>query len=295
MKAVRVLLVDDEVEFTEALARRLEARGFATATAPSGDDALEKCDDEDFDVVILDLFMPGRDGFETLREIKFRKPLTEVIMLSGKGTEETAIEGMKYGAFDFLAKPPDIVELVEKINDAHAKKAEHLARIRKALEAKTDQAIIVHEEVVPAQAPARPRPTADGAPRQGRLLVFGRESEFSQVLVEYALEIAERLSYEVLALNAAGFSKESLRSFPSARERVFQEFRMVSEENVVAFREAAMKRGIPFLHMIKYSGPDDAIQEIRQEVGEIDFVVYEPTDGLVDPAAGRDIIVYSLA
>jgi len=295
MEVVRVLLVDDEVEFAEALGRRLEARGFATATAPSGDDALEKFGDEDFDVVVLDLFMPGRDGFETLREIKFRKPLTEVIMLSGKGTEETAIEGMKYGAFDFLTKPPDIGDLVEKINDAHAKKAEHLARIRRALEAQTDQGRIVQEEVAPAETIVAARPAVDGAPRQGRLLVFGRDSEFSQSLIEYALAMAERLSYEVLALNAAGFSKESLRSFPSARERVFREFHMVSEENAIAFREAAMKKGIPFSHVVKFSSLDDAIQEIRQEVGEIDFVVSEPTDGLVDPAAGRDILVYSLA
>ncbi|MHC4797069.1 MAG: response regulator [Planctomycetota bacterium] len=293
MGAIRVLLVDDEVEFTEALGQRLKARGFVMATAFSGDEALEKYGDEDFDVVVLDLFMPGRDGNETLREIKLRKPLTEVIMLSGKGTEETAIEGMKCGAFDFLTKPPDIGELVEKINDAYTKKAEHLVRIRMALEAGLAKGGVVQEEIAPAETAKAARTYADGVSRHGRLLVFGQGSEFSQALIEYALEMAERFSYEVLALNAAGFSKDSLRSFPSARERVCRDFRMASEENVVPFREATAKMGIPFSHVVKFSGQHDAIQEIRNEVGEVDFVVSEPTDDLIDPANGQHILVYS--
>lgn len=295
MEAVRVLLVDDEPEFTEVLSRRLESRGFATTSAPSGDEALERLGDEDFDVVLLDLVMPGRDGLETLREIKSRNPLTEVIMLSGKGTEETAIEGMKRGAFDFLTKPPDISEIVEKINNAHAKRTEHLARIRKALDAGREKGGVVVEQVTPTETSETARTTGDGVPRQGRLLVFGREAEFSEALIEYALEMAERLSYEVLALNAAGFSKESLRSFPSARERVCQDFRIASEENVVPFREAAAKKSIPFSHIVTFSGSDEATQEIQQEVGQIDFVVSEAVDGLIDPTTGPDILVYAPA
>ena len=136
MEAVRVMLVDDEVDFVKALGPRLESRGFAVGMAFSGDETVEKLGGEDFDVVVLDLVMPGMDGLETLREIKSRWPLTEVIMLSGKGTEEAAIQGMKCGAFDFLAKPPEIVDLVEKITDAHARKAEHLSRIERASEAR---------------------------------------------------------------------------------------------------------------------------------------------------------------
>ena len=295
MEAVKVLLVDDEVEFAEALARRLESRGFATATAPSGEDALEKLGDKEFDVVLLDLVMPGRDGLDTLREIKFRKPLTEVIILSGKGTEETAIEGMKRGAFDFLTKPPDIGDLVEKVHDAHAKKAEHLARIRKALDAGRGKDGVVVQQVAPTETSGAARLAAEGVARQGRLLVFGRESIFSDALIEHALEMAERLSYEVVALNAAGFSKETLRSFPSVRERVCRDFRIVSEENAVAFREESRRRGIPFSHMVKFSRPDEAIQEIGQDVGPVDFVVSEAADGLIDSAGGPDILVYSPA
>lgn len=293
MAAIKVLLVDDEADFAEILAGRLRTRGFSVATASSGDEALEKLSGEDFQVVLLDLVMPGRDGLETLREIKFSKPLTEVIILSGKGTEGTAVEGMNYGAFDFLTKPPDIADLTEKIGDAHIRQEEHLARIREALDAGREAGTPVVERVALAQAEEAPCISGDGVPRQGRLLVFGRQDEFSDALIEYALDMAGRLSYEVLALNASGFSPESFRAFPAARLRVFRNFQRSSEENAIAFREAAAKRDIPFSHVVKFSGLDEATREVRQEVGEIDFVVFEPSDEMIGPAAEPGILVYS--
>jgi DNA-binding response OmpR family regulator len=295
MEVVRVLLVDDEAEFIETLGLRLESRGLATVTALSGDEALEKLEDEDFDVVVLDIFMPGRDGLETLREVKSRKPLTEVIMLSGKGTEEAAIDGMRLGAFDFLTKPPDIDVLVVKIGDAYAKREEQLARIQSALEAEKVQAGVVVEGGHSEGPTEEESPEVDGGPRQGRLLVLGRESEFSEALIDHALAMAERLSYEILALNAAGFADESFRSFPAARERVWRDFRRVSGENVVPFRQQALRKNIPFTHVVKFSGPDQATQELRQEVGPIDFVVSEPAGDLVGSNASPGILVYSLA
>ncbi|MBW1725955.1 MAG: response regulator, partial [Deltaproteobacteria bacterium] len=82
---------------------------------------------------ILDVQMPGMDGIEALGVIKKLKPLTEVLMLTGHGTIETAIEGMKIGAYDFLLKPCKIDVLLEKINGAYERKSEHEERIRKAL------------------------------------------------------------------------------------------------------------------------------------------------------------------
>ena len=129
---IRVLLVDDEEEFVETLAQRLEVREFDVTTALSGADALERLEHEEVDLVILDLQMPGVDGIEVLRKIKELKPLIEVIMLTGHATVETAIEGMKLGAFDFLIKPTETEELVEKINRAFGRKAEQDERIREA-------------------------------------------------------------------------------------------------------------------------------------------------------------------
>jgi DNA-binding NtrC family response regulator len=128
----RVLLVDDEEEFIETLAQRLEVRDFDVATATSGADALARLEGEDIDLVVLDVQMPGVDGIEVLRLIKQSKPLIEVIMLTGHATVQTAIDGMKLGAFDFLLKPTETEELVEKVNRALGRKAEHDERIRQA-------------------------------------------------------------------------------------------------------------------------------------------------------------------
>jgi DNA-binding NtrC family response regulator len=129
---IRVLLVDDEEEFVETLAQRLEVRDFEVATALSGAEALERLEDREIDVVVLDLQMPGVDGIQVLRKIKESRPLIEVIMLTGHATVETAIEGMKLGAFDFLIKPTETEELVEKIARAFSRKSEQDRRIQEA-------------------------------------------------------------------------------------------------------------------------------------------------------------------
>lgn len=128
----RVLIVDDEEEFLEALSERLSIRDYNVITSLSGEDAVEKMKKYLFDVVILDVAMPGISGIETLREIKRIKPLTEVIMLTGHATVESAIEGMKLGAFDYLMKPCETEDLVVKISKAHDKKSKHEERIREA-------------------------------------------------------------------------------------------------------------------------------------------------------------------
>ena len=128
----RVLIVDDEEKFSHALAERLRLRDYDVTTSQSGVDAVSQVKRYNYDVVVLDVLMPGMDGIETLREIKKIKPLTEVIMLTGHATVETAIEGMKLGAMDFLMKPCETEDLVTKIQKAHDRKAEQEERIREA-------------------------------------------------------------------------------------------------------------------------------------------------------------------
>lgn len=128
----RVLLVDDEKQFVEQLSERLKIRNYDVSTCCGGQEAIEELRQYLYDVVVLDVAMPGMDGIETLREIKKVRPLTEVIMLTGHATVESAIEGMKLGAFDYLMKPCDTEELTSKINNAHQRKAEQEERIRAA-------------------------------------------------------------------------------------------------------------------------------------------------------------------
>jgi two-component system, OmpR family, response regulator CpxR len=129
---IRVLVVDDEEQFVQVLAQRLEARNCHVDSAFNGDDAITFINAHDVDVVILDVQMPGRDGIDTLREVKRIRPLVEVIMLTGHATTETAIQGMKSGAYDYLLKPTDTAELLDKIAKAHQRKKEHEDRIRQA-------------------------------------------------------------------------------------------------------------------------------------------------------------------
>ena len=128
----RLLLVDDEAQFVETLSERLSMRDYDVTTSLTGEDAIEKIKNFNFDVVILDVRLPGIEGAEVLREIKSLKPLAEVIMLTGHGTVEMAIEGMKLGAFDFLMKPCETEDLTAKIDKAHDRKAEQEDRIRTA-------------------------------------------------------------------------------------------------------------------------------------------------------------------
>ncbi|MBN2032108.1 MAG: response regulator [Deltaproteobacteria bacterium] len=130
MALASVLLVDDEIPFVETITKRLTRRNLDILAAYSGDEALEKLKaHNDVEVIILDVKMPGKDGIETLEEIKRLHPLKEVIMLTGHATVETAIEGMRLGAFDYLMKPCDIDLLVAKVSDAAAKKRRHEEKI----------------------------------------------------------------------------------------------------------------------------------------------------------------------
>ena len=122
MEPFKVLLVDDEVDFLEALVKRLRKRGLDVTAIGSGAEALALIEREPVDVVVLDVRMPGMDGLEVLRAIKKINPGIEVIMLTGHANVEVAIEGMELGAFDYLMKPMDIDELLYKLQDAYRKK-----------------------------------------------------------------------------------------------------------------------------------------------------------------------------
>jgi DNA-binding NtrC family response regulator len=124
-----VLLVDDEAPFVETMSKRLNKRQLMVLPAYSGREALEKLEKSSVDVVILDVKMPGMDGIETLREIKKAHPLVEVIMLTGHATVETAVEGMRLGAFDYLMKPCEMEELLAKVHEAKEKKSKHEQKI----------------------------------------------------------------------------------------------------------------------------------------------------------------------
>ncbi len=132
MKEMKLLLVDDEQRFLETTKALLEKRDVTTYTAPSGLEGLKQLEEHRVDVVILDVKMPGMDGVETLRKIKTRYPLIEVIMLTGHASVRSAVEGLRQGAFDYLVKPCDVNTLLDKVRAAYQRKKESEEKIRKA-------------------------------------------------------------------------------------------------------------------------------------------------------------------
>lgn len=124
MKNLKVLLVDDEEEFVKALAERLEMRDLRSDTVYDGEEALSFVEDQEPDVMVLDLKMPGIDGMEVLRRVKKAYPKIEVIILTGHGTEKHEEEARRLGAFDYLEKPVNLDVLVKKMKQAYFRKME---------------------------------------------------------------------------------------------------------------------------------------------------------------------------
>ena len=122
MGQMKMMLVDDEERFLSTTQKLLSRKGYDVLTASSGGEALEILRAHNIHVVILDVKMPGMDGIETLKAIKRNYPLVEVIMLTGHGTVDSAVEGLKSGATDYLTKPTDVQDLIEKAEEAFEKR-----------------------------------------------------------------------------------------------------------------------------------------------------------------------------
>jgi len=124
MAEAKVLLVDDEVEFSALLAERMETRGLKVTTASSGVDALALIEHETYDAIILDMVMPQMDGIETLQRMLEYNPQLQIIMLTGHADLQKGIAAIKKGAADYLEKPADLNQLMQKIKMAQDRRME---------------------------------------------------------------------------------------------------------------------------------------------------------------------------
>ena len=127
-KQIKLMIVDDEVNFLNSIAARLEIQSFDVTTASDGKTALKLAKKGGFDVAILDLRMPDMDGTEILKALKKKHKFLEVIMLTGHGSIDSAVECTKLGAFGYLEKPYDFEQLVAVLKDAYK------ARLKKKFE-----------------------------------------------------------------------------------------------------------------------------------------------------------------
>ena len=132
-----------------------------------------------------------------------------------------------------------------------------------------------------------------------KLLVIGNESLFPDDVVDYALDMAKRMSYEIVALNSAPLSCDTFKLFSSSRDKICNDFKSISENSAASFKEKAIAAGITFSHCVKFTETDAAIKEVINENGPIDFIVSdnpEPSELRVqnDNRPRREIFVYSM-
>ena len=122
MDLMRVLIIDDEDQFVDAVVERLRLRGFEANGVTSGQDAMELLHQRSYDVVLLDVKMPGLGGLEVIRKVKEKWPDLQVVMLTGHGSTQDAEEGMQLGAFKYVMKPVKIDDLISIIHEASGQK-----------------------------------------------------------------------------------------------------------------------------------------------------------------------------
>jgi DNA-binding NtrC family response regulator len=130
MKNIKIMIVDDEERFLATTQKLLAKKGYDAITANNGSMALDLLGQKQIHVVILDVKMPGMDGIETLKAIKSQYPMVEVVMLTGHATVESAVQGLKSGATDYLMKPAEIDDLIERAEGAYARRQQLDEKIR---------------------------------------------------------------------------------------------------------------------------------------------------------------------
>jgi hypothetical protein len=135
---------------------------------------------------------------------------------------------------------------------------------------------------------------------EGKLLVMGRESRFSSEVIDYAIEMANRMSFEIIALNSTPLSCDAFGGLSDSQKKLCREFQAISQENASAFQSQAEANGIPFTHVVKYDEPEQALASVQKEYGNIEFVISEPqANGITDQAAEsnrprNEVLVYSM-
>ncbi|ROL59802.1 response regulator [Bacteroidetes/Chlorobi group bacterium MS-B_bin-24] len=123
-KKIKLLVVDDEVQFLDSITKRLELRGFEVTKATNGTEAIDLARKKKFDIALVDLKMPGLDGKQVLEILKSEHKYIEVIILTGHGSLDSAVECTKLGAFDYLPKPYELEDLILKLKEVYKARLE---------------------------------------------------------------------------------------------------------------------------------------------------------------------------
>ena len=203
-----ILIVDDEPSILQSLSGLLSDEGFEVLTAANGYEALKIVDTEFPDLVLLDIWMPGIDGIETLKEIKKNNPYIQVIIISGHGTIETAVKATKLGAFDLIEKPLSIDKIIVAINNAL--NFRRLEEENRYLRKKT-----LEKHSITGNSPpitALKKQIAVAAPTDAWILVTGENGTGKELVARTIHQLSSRADYPLINVHCAAIPEELIES-----------------------------------------------------------------------------------
>jgi two-component system, NtrC family, nitrogen regulation response regulator NtrX len=203
-----ILIIDDEKAIRKTLSEILSYEGYKIEEAGDGEEGLRRFRDKTFDVVLCDIKMPKLDGIEFLDKVRETNPDVPVIMISGHGNIDTAVEAVKKGAYDYIAKPPDLNRLLITIRNAMDKTT--LVAETKVLKRKVSKV----EEMIGESAPIQKiRDTIDKvAPTEARLLITGENGVGKELVAKWVHEKSNRASGPLVEVNCAAIPSELIES-----------------------------------------------------------------------------------
>ncbi|GAB4229386.1 MAG: sigma-54 dependent transcriptional regulator [Acidobacteriota bacterium] len=207
MKA-RLLVVDDEPNVRASLAAVLEDEGYSVETVPTGEDCLRRVTQKAFDVILLDIWLPGRDGLAVLEELRRIAPHAAVIMISGHGSIEAAVRATKLGAFDFVEKPLSVEKVILAVE--HALEQGRLEQENRRLREMLRRETVMIGDSVPMQALRQQ--IAYAAPTDGRVLIYGENGTGKELVARLLHLQSPRRHKPFVEVNCAAIPEELIEA-----------------------------------------------------------------------------------
>jgi two-component system nitrogen regulation response regulator NtrX len=203
-----ILIVDDEPGVRSALGGVLRDEGYEVDAVDTGEGALERLSREPYDVVVLDIWLPGMDGLATLARMRERQVDSQVVIISGHGNIESAVRAIKMGAFDFVEKPLSLEKTVLVVRNALRQR--HLEAENQALRAKVDaQHTMIGESFLMVKLREQ---VAMAAPTNGRVLIFGENGTGKELVARNIHQLSRRRSNSFVEVNCAAIPEELIES-----------------------------------------------------------------------------------